>query len=134
MKKRKCIKVNKDGHFIKHKSKYTKNIIKYSGAPSGKAYIGVNKEPLMPVKEGYGFQGVLLQDESRQFVQCHNCGEWFKSITGGHLKTCSGLSGREYKQKYGLYLTKGLISDEVHKKFTDNIVLNHYRNTKLKKW
>lgn len=48
----------------------TSKIIDYPSSPTGKAYIGIAKEPLMPNKSGYGFEGVLLESSNRKFVQC----------------------------------------------------------------
>jgi len=109
----KYCRINKEGFYLKNKQHY-KNMLKpYQDSPTGKAYVGFAKEPLMKNKKGYGYQGVLLQDETRQFVQCAACGEWMKSLQAGHLKKCSGLSPDEYKEKYGLNKTARLSSDEL---------------------
>lgn len=100
-------------------------IIDYPSAPTGKAYIGVAKEPLMPNKNGHGFEGVLLQSEDRTQVQCSECGGWFGRISMLHLRKCSTLqSAEEYKQKYGLFLTKALMSDKVRLGFVDRMIEN----------
>ena len=99
--------------YKKNKSAFADKIIKYKDSPTGKAYIGINKTPLMPAaSKGFGFQGVLMQDDNREFVQCHACGEWFKKLNCAHLKKCCKLTVRGYKIKYGLRLKQGLISDE----------------------
>jgi hypothetical protein len=111
--KMKYEKIASKSHFYKSKHKCEDQIINYSNSPTGKAYIGINKKPLMPNKDGFGFQGVLLQDENRCLIQCNSCGEWFKRLTSKHTQNCSGLTIRDYKRKYGLNLTQGLVSDDM---------------------
>lgn len=103
---------------------YTPAFIDYEDAPTGKAYIGIAKAPLMPNENGIGYQGVLLQDETRQFVQCSGCGKWAKSITSVHTKKCTGLSVKEFRAKFGLNLTQGLISDSTSARLTENALKN----------
>jgi len=89
-------------------------IIDYPQSPTGKAYIGIAKEPLMGNPSGYGFQGVLLQTPDRKLIQCSNCGEWKQRIDTLHIKKCSGgeiNNVGEYKQVYGLNKRQGLVSD-----------------------
>jgi hypothetical protein len=57
-------------------------------------------EPYMPVKDGFGFLGVVLYDEVEDKVQCHVCGKMFQSLTR-HTEM-HRLSAREYKEKFGL--------------------------------
>lgn len=83
--------------------------IEYKQAPTGNAYIGKYKEPLMSLKDGFGFVGVLLQSEDRTKVQCHLCGRWFKALFL-HIKVHE-ITAREYKEKFGLNYTTGLLSD-----------------------
>ncbi len=91
--------------------KFAERIVPYKQSPTGKAYIGVAKAPLMKaVGGGHGFQGVLLQNEDRSLVQCHHCGEWRRALTA-HVKSCTGLTTKQYKEKYGLLFTKGLGSE-----------------------
>ena len=90
---------------------YADKIIEYPESPTGKAYIGVAKRPLMPVKGEHGYWGLLVQTDDRQLVQCHKCGQWMKSLSPMHVKSCVGMTAREYKKCYGLNLTSGLVSD-----------------------
>lgn len=80
--------VEKKGFYVSQKESYSSQIINYDQSPTGKAFIGINKEPLMPNKTGVGYQGVLLQDDSRQFIQCSSCGSWMKRITSNHVNFC----------------------------------------------
>ncbi len=115
-------KVNEKGFYIEHKEEFQDKIITYENAPNGKAYIGINKTPLMANANGIGYQGVLLQDDTRQFVQCSGCGKWLKIITNLHLKKCHGKprNVQEYKKEFGLYPAMGLVSDETSLKYTES--------------
>ena len=111
-------KLNKKGFYIKNKDAYKDLIVDYENSPTGKAYIGINKKPFMPNPTGIGYQGVLIQDDSRQFVQCSSCGQWMKKITNSHLSFCSKgkiTTTLEYKKQFGLNLEQGLVSDETSK-------------------
>lgn len=102
--------------------KYLEKIIDYPGSPTGKAYIGINKEPLMKNEAGYGFQGVLLQDETRQFIQCSGCGNWLRQLNTKHLEACLQITPDEYKKMYGLNKSQGLVSDAIALKNTENVL------------
>lgn len=81
-------------------------------SPTGKAYIGISKRPLQKVTNGYGFKGVLIQTDNREFIQCHVCGKWRRIITTIHLKS-HNLTQEEYKKKFGLLKTTALVSDSM---------------------
>lgn len=100
---------------------YPDKLINHDGR---KVYIGTAKQPLM--KAGYGFNGVLAQDEHRQLVQCHACKEWLIQISPKHLKRCSGLTTREYKKQYGLNYTQALISDAEAYKRTQRVLCDAF--------
>jgi len=121
------VKPDKRGVFIKDKAVYQNKIIDYPEAPMGKAFIGLSKTPLMPNEGKHGFQGVLLQDESRQFIQCSNCGEWMKRIGNTHVLKCSKgkiKTTAAYKKEFGLYKSTGLVSDETSLKLTAAVLKN----------
>jgi ElaB/YqjD/DUF883 family membrane-anchored ribosome-binding protein len=111
--------------------KYEKMIVDYEGSPGGKAYVGHAKEPFMKTDTGIGFKGVILQDETRQFVQCYECGKWMSRITNGHLQKCSNLtSTEEYKEKHELNFSMGLVSDNLSIRYAENAMKNkaHVKN------
>lgn len=117
--------LKKDGFYSAQKEEYRNKIIDYSDSPTGKAYIGINKSPFMPAAEnGYGYQGLLIQDENRKLVQCHGCGKWHRIITNSHTKSCLGITVQDYKKKYGLFAEKGLVSDETSLKLTKAALKN----------
>ena len=114
----------KEGFYEKHKHLYVNQLITYEDAPSGKAYIGAAKRPLMVNKTGFGFQGVILQDEDRKIVQCSGCGKWVRLLTTSHTMKCSKMSIGEYKKKFGLNDSTGVVSDETSLELTKNALLN----------
>lgn len=81
-------------------------------SPTGKSYIGVSKRPLVRIKDGFGYMGVLLQTDNRMFVQCHVCGKWMRSIGSAHAEL-HNMSLDKYRKKFGLYEDKALISDSL---------------------
>lgn len=57
--------------------------------------------PYMPAPKGnFGFLGTLLYDDVEDKIQCHECGEWYKSVSA-HI-SFHGLRAREYKEKFEL--------------------------------
>lgn len=67
------------------------------------------EEPFMEVKNGHGYQGVLMYDDIEDKVQCHICGLWFNHV-GLHASKRHKVSGDDYKITYGLSLGTGLCS------------------------
>lgn len=112
-----------ENEFSKNKYKYDESTIDYKGSPTGKAYIGLAKQPLMKNENGIGYQGVKMQSENRELIQCYECGRWFKVISTPHLKR-HGLTIREYKDKYGFFQKTSLISD-VQSNFLANQMVNN---------
>jgi len=55
-----------------------------------------------------------------------------KKLAAPHIKKCSGLTVCEYKKKYGLYLSKGLVSDETSYKLALNAIKNRKGRLKLR--
>jgi hypothetical protein len=53
------------------------------------------------VESGHSILGALEYDPATEKVKCHECGRWFKSLSG-HLSTHEGLTSREYKRDRGL--------------------------------
>jgi hypothetical protein len=114
-------------HFSPHKHAYASKIIEYKESPTGKAYIGTAKQPLMPAETGHGYYGVLVQDEDRLIIQCHGCGKWLRKITSMHAKKCLGITVNEYKDKFGLNRGTGLVSDETSHRLTEACLKNTRR-------
>ena len=117
--------------FFKKAEKIKSMLIDYPNSPTGRAYVGFNKKPFMPNDNGIGFKGVLLQDENRSFVLNCETGTWHRKITEGLLAK-SGLTTEEYKIKYGLSLTTGLVSDTTSYKTTKAALKNKHRHVMTK--
>jgi len=111
---------DKENVFSKSQYKYKEKIIEYSGSKNGLAYIGLAKSPLMPNDNGIGFKGVKLQSPNRELIQCSECGEWMKSITGFHLKK-HNLTTRQYKEKFGHNNSTALQSDMTSNFFAEKM-------------
>lgn len=93
----------------KHKTQKT---IKYKDAPSG--YINIEKwePPFAPVKKGFGYMGVVAEDSEDGTLQCHVCGNWYEQLPTHYTKK-HGLTGEEYKQKFGLLSSTALKSKRI---------------------
>lgn len=98
-------------------------VIDYPDSPTGKAFIGVAKAPLQ-LAEGFGYKGILLQTDNREFVQCHECGKWMASLGGTHIVS-HNMTAEEYKDKHGLLQKYALVSDSLSDKLSQNAHTNH---------
>lgn len=97
--------------------------IRYKGSPTkGLSYIGVAKRPLIPVKKGHGYMGVLMQTTDREMIQCHGCGKWMKKISSLHTKKCLNITTKEYKATFGLTASRGLVSDQTSRRLAANAI------------
>lgn len=95
-------------------------IIEFDASPTGKAYIGLAKKPLMPNENGIGFKGVKLQTSDRKKIMCNECGGWYKTITESHTQFKHDLSLDDYKDKFGFSPGTTLCSDEMDKIYLRN--------------
>lgn len=81
------------------------------------------------VRSGRSLRGALELDPSQSGVKCHECGA-YKTNLGGHVKSCSGLSPRDYKLKHGLRLSFGLLAPVERSKLATRAAhLQPYRMT-----
>jgi len=71
------------------------------------------KEPLKEIKkgDGFGYYGVLLGTVDKKKVQCHVCGELFKSVQA-HVFQKHKLNSKQYKDKFELARETALISED----------------------
>lgn len=88
----------------KHKKQKT---IAYKDAPSGYINIGKWEPPFAPVKKGFGFMGVVAEDSETGQLQCHVCGAW-KEILCSHYASKHGMTGEQYRKKFGLLASTAL--------------------------
>lgn len=68
------------------------------------------KEPLSPIKKGFGYYGTISATIDGKYIQCHICGGLYENL-GGHLRGKHQLLGREYKERFGLAFMSALVSE-----------------------
>lgn len=68
------------------------------------------KEPLRKVKDGYGYYGALQVTKDKEYLQCHVCGELFKSVAT-HINYRHKMNSEEYREKYDLAYQTALVSE-----------------------
>lgn len=78
--------------------------------------------PFMKYEDGYGFYGVLLEEEATGKLQCHLCGETVLSISTHIRHKHKNITAREYRIKTGLSLTTPLVSESTRKKIKNNFL------------
>lgn len=81
--------------------------------PAGYEIIYENyKEPLksIPTGVGYGYYGTIATTADHTLIQCHICGELFRSL-GLHVRKHK-VTAADYKQRFQLKATAALVSDE----------------------
>jgi len=86
----------------------SKNTPREEGWPEGIEY----HKPINPIKDGYGYHGVLLADKKTGQVQCHVCGGWFDWLQN-HIRGSHKMKADEYREQFGLGYTTALCSEKV---------------------
>lgn len=66
------------------------------------------KEPLTRIDKGFGYYGVIAESENQEYLQCHECGEFVKSLS--HHASKHKMTATEYKDKYKIGRTISLLS------------------------
>lgn len=85
-------------------------------------YFGNAKEPLMPATGNHGFLGVISYNKTRDKIQCHICGKFFRSLNGsGHLRLHS-TTNDEYKKQFEIARTVALVSESTREKQLQNFM------------
>lgn len=80
------------------------------------------KEPLSPVKKGFGYYGTISATIDGKYIQCHICGGLYENL-GGHLRGKHQLLGREYKERFGLAFMSALVSENYRNENTKRSLL-----------
>lgn len=70
------------------------------------------KEPLRPVKKGYGYYGAIAMSKEDGRIQCHFCGELFDNLAL-HIYKIHDITATEYKLKFSLSRSSALVSERV---------------------
>ena len=107
--------------FSKKKESYSDLLIEDKSSPTNKIYIWLAKRPLQKNDSWIWYKWVLVQSENRSLVQCNECWDWYKIISGPHLKM-HWITREEYRAKYWLNKTQGLVSDVYSKFYAENII------------
>lgn len=125
-------KAKKERYYKKHGIVFNKTIRNRDAKPSplgrGVEYSDQNllyenyKEPLKQIEKGkgYGYYGTLALTEDGEYVQCHICGNLFPNV-GMHLRKHK-IAARDYKEKYGLALETGLVSEPERRRLQELVV------------
>lgn len=71
-------------------------------------------EPFDPIKNGFGYLGILLRDTIADKIQCHICGVWRKSI-GNHVSAFHKIKSKEYRKRFSLPLMYPLCAKSLSK-------------------
>jgi hypothetical protein len=87
------------------------NKVKYD-SPSGFVNVGKYIPPFEPVKDGYGYMGVIVEDWKSGRLQCHICGGWFE-VFNSHLFQVHKINSNEYRKKFGLSVSTALKSKRI---------------------
>lgn len=103
----------------------------YKDAPSG--YINIKKwvPPFVPVKNGFGFIGVLAEDSKTGQLQCHECGKWFEQLPTHYTKKHK-MNGVQYRKKFGLLSGTALKSKRL--RLIQSKVMSDFRKTGNRKF
>lgn len=96
------------------KVRYRKGVMRFK--PGDEKFISLSnyKAPFVPVKDGYGSDGVQEMHKNGEHLRCKVCGDWFTYL-GGHVGQ-HGLTAREYKVKYKLKFGTALVGEKVREK------------------
>ena len=106
-------------------------VLKYKDAPSGSISINKWVTPFMPIKNGFGFVGVLAEDSKTGQLQCAECGEWFEQLPT-HYSVKHGMDGVQYRKKFGLLDSTALKSKRI--RLIQSKVMSEFRSTGQKKF
>lgn len=91
------------------------------------------KEPLKAVPNGFGYMGTIAVTENREKIQCHICGNLYRSL-GGHLRLHK-TNSRDYKIEFGLPLDAALVGDDLRVERQQNAISNSIgRPEEIKKY
>lgn len=74
------------------------------------------KDPLTPIKKGFGFYGTLAYNEAKTHTQCFICGFFFENL-GIHVSKIHGKKARDYRLEYGLGAQTSLVAPVTRQKY-----------------
>lgn len=77
------------------------------------------KEPLRPMKNGYGYEGTITYDITQTYTQCHICG-WFFANLGSHAWKIHRIKADDYRERMGLTPGRSLLAPNTRAKWTNH--------------
>jgi hypothetical protein len=89
--------------------------MEYPDAECGYVRLYNYKEPFLPFKGGFGYEGTLLFDGETEKIQCHLCGNWFHTFSN-HLNREHNMRASAYKNMVGLRQSTALVAESARKK------------------
>ena len=104
------------------------NKMKYN-SPSGWVYTGKYIPPFEPVKNGFGYVGVILEDCKSGKIQCNICSKWFENFSS-HLTPRHNMTSQEYKTKFGLSTSTALKTKKMRLKQSEVMIKLNKENPK----
>lgn len=69
------------------------------------------KEPLIEVKNGFGYYGAIEVTTDGEYIRCHICGKLFYDL-GSHARQAHKTPVSKYKEQFQLQATTALISEK----------------------
>jgi hypothetical protein len=85
--------------------------------PDTKSVLIGYKEPLTPIKDGFGYYGTLAYNEEKTHTQCFICGYFFKNV-GAHVRYEHDKKTIDYKLEYGLGSGMSIVAPVTRQKYT----------------
>ncbi len=77
--------------------------------------------PYTPVKNGYGYYGVLLSHKETGKIHCHLCNGWFNHL-GAHIAKTHKIKSSDFKRQFGFSQRQPLCSESFSGHCSDNIL------------
>lgn len=78
--------------------------------------------PFMKYEVGFGYLGVLLEDEDTGKLQCHICGETHESLSKHIYHKHKDITQDSYRKAVGLNMGTPLVSESTRKKIKNNFL------------
>jgi hypothetical protein len=78
--------------------------------------------PFMKFEKGFGYYGVLLEEEATGKIQCHLCSHTVFNISNHLRHKHKKISSNEYRVQTGLSLGTPLMSESTRKKIKNNFL------------
>lgn len=74
----------------------------------------------------YGVLGEVQYSKDKNLIQCHICGRWYRNLCSSHVPRIHEMTAYEYKERFGLCNTWGLVGKDTRKKYSLKKSLSQY--------